>query len=89
MITAIFVILMIAVFGKILKVALKASWALVKVVLGLGILPIALIVLAIVGLVKFALPILIIIGIVVLIKTLFSDDSKKAATEEVQSEENA
>lgn len=79
MITPLFVILMIAVFGKLIKVALKASWKLVKVVFGLGILPIALIVLAIVGLVKFALPILVGIGIVVLIKTLFGKDEEKPA----------
>ncbi len=68
--TILFCILMIAVFGKILLFAIKATWAVLKVVGILVILPVALVALVCFGLIYVALPILAVIGVVVLIKAL-------------------
>ena len=68
--TILFCVLMIAVFGKILLFAIKATWAILKVVGILVLLPIALILLVCFGLIYIALPILAVIGIVVLIKAI-------------------
>ncbi|MBR4725170.1 MAG: hypothetical protein IK071_05245 [Lachnospiraceae bacterium] len=65
-----FIILMIAVFGRLLGFAFKAAWGVTKVVFGLIFLPVLLIGLVIAGFVYVALPILAIVGIVLLVKSL-------------------
>ena len=67
--TIVFVILLIAVFGKLLGFALKAAWGILRFVFGLVFLPLILIGLVLCGLIYFALPALVIIGIVVLAVT--------------------
>lgn len=63
-----FFILMLLVFGKILKFAFKAAWGISKIVVTLVLLPIFLIGLVLKGLVSIAIPILVVVGIVSLIK---------------------
>ena len=63
-----FIILMVAVFTRMIGFAFRATWGITKIVFGLVILPLVLIGLVVGGLVSFALPILIIAGIVMLIK---------------------
>ena len=64
MITLIFSILMIAVFGRLLMFAIRLAWGALKVVLSLVFLPAALILLFIKGLFTVAFPILIIVGLI-------------------------
>ena len=63
-----FFILMLLVFGKILKFAFKAAWGISKIVVTLVLLPIFLIGMVLKGLVLIAIPILVVVGIVSLIK---------------------
>lgn len=67
MITLLFVILMFAVFGKIIGFAFRATWGFTKVFFSIILLPILLIGLVFAGLIYIALPILIVIGLVTLI----------------------
>ena len=67
MLTLIFVILMIGIFGKMVGFAFRATWGLTKVLFNLILLPVFLIGLVIAGLMYIALPILIIVGIVMLV----------------------
>ena len=62
MLTAIYCIVSIWVFFKLMKVLVKATWGLTKCVIGLIFWPIVII-LALLGLTWIALPILLIIGI--------------------------
>lgn len=66
--TIIFVLLMIAIFGRILAWGIKAAWGLTKIVLVVVFFPLILIVFALSRLIFVALPILLIVGIVVLAK---------------------
>lgn len=68
MLTIIFAVLMISVFWKLIMFAIKATWAITKCVFMFLLLPIALIVLAALGLFYLAIPILVIVGIVSIIK---------------------
>lgn len=67
MLSFIFLILMLVVFGKILKFAIKATWSIAKIVVSLILLPLVLMGLALSGLIVLALPILIVIGIIAFI----------------------
>ena len=67
MINLIFTIFMFLIFGNILKFAIKMAWGMTKVVFSLVFLPVFLIVLVLVGLIKIALPILAIVGLVSII----------------------
>ncbi len=67
MLTLIFIVLMIMVFGKILKFAVKAAWGLSKVICSVVLLPLVLIVLLIKGLIEIAFPLLIIVACVSLL----------------------
>ena len=60
----IFVILMLVVFGKILKFAIKATWGIAKIVVFLVLLPLILVGLVLSGVIVLALPILIVVGII-------------------------
>lgn len=68
MLTFIFTILMIVVFGKLLFFAIKAAWGITKILLYIVFLPLLLIGLAVAGLVYIAIPVLVIVGIVALVK---------------------
>ena len=70
MLFALFVIMMIIVFGKILIFALKAAWGISKIVLTVVFLPVILILMAISGLLSVAFVILISVGIISLIAGL-------------------
>lgn len=63
MLTLIFMILMVLVFGKLMIFAVKATWGITKVLFTIVLLPLILIGLVLGGLISLALPILIIIGI--------------------------
>jgi hypothetical protein len=62
-----FFVLMIVVFGKILKFAIKATWSIAKIMVTLVFLPVILVGLVLAGLLTLALPILVVIGIVAFI----------------------
>ena len=63
MLSLIFVILMLCVLGKLLKLSVTAAWGITKVLLTLVFLPIVLVAMVIGGLIYIAVPILVIIGI--------------------------
>lgn len=63
MLTAVYCIVSIWVFFKLMGVLLKATWGLTKCIIGLIFWPIVIGV-ALIGLVWIALPILIVVGIV-------------------------
>ena len=62
MLTLIFLVMMILVFGKILGFAIRAAWGVSKIVCTVVFLPVLLVGLVLIGLVKIALPILLIVG---------------------------
>ena len=70
MLTALFIILMFAVSGKMIIFAFKASWGILKVLLTIIIFPLFLIGLFFSGLVYIALILLLIAGIVSVVKSL-------------------
>lgn len=70
MLTAVFVILLIMVFGKIGMFALKATWSIAKFLLTVVFLPLILIGLVIKGLLMIAFPILLVIAVITLFKTI-------------------
>ena len=67
MLTLLFIILMIAVFGKVIGIAIKAAWGLTKVLVTIVFLPIILIVMAVSGFMTLAVIALIIGGMIALI----------------------
>ena len=67
MLTIIFIICMLAVFGKLAVLALRGAWGLTKILFSLIFLPFVLIGLVLKGLIFIALPVLIVIGIVSLL----------------------
>lgn len=69
MITLIFIILMIMVFGKLLIWSIKAAWGITKILFTVVFLPIVLIALALSGDIYIAIVLLIIGGIVTLVKS--------------------
>lgn len=67
MLTILFGILLVLIFGRIGIFAFKAAWGLAKILLTIVFLPLILIGLVVGGLISIALPVLIVIGIVALI----------------------
>jgi len=67
MLNVVFMILMIMVFAKILKFAVKAAWGISKIVCSVILLPLALVVLVIKGLIEIAFPLLVIIACISLL----------------------
>jgi len=67
MLTLLFMILMVVVFGKMIGFAIKAAWGISKIVCSVVLLPLFLIGLVLVGLIKIALPILLIVGFISLL----------------------
>ena len=72
MLTALFIIMLIIVFGKILIFALKAAWGIGKIVLTVIFLPVILIIMAISGLLSVAFTLLVFVGIISLIAGLIT-----------------
>lgn len=72
MLTLLFVICMIAVFGKLAVLALRGAWGLTKIIFSLVFLPLILIGMVIKGLIILALPVLLIFGVIFLITELHS-----------------
>lgn len=70
MLTLLFVICMIAVFGKLAVLALRGAWGLTKIIFSLVFLPLILIGMVIKGLIILALPVLLIFGVIFLITEL-------------------
>ena len=68
MLTLLFIILMIAVFGKVIGIAIKAAWGLTKVLVTIVFLPIILIVMAVSGFMTLAV-IALIIGVIIALIT--------------------
>lgn len=69
MITFLFCMLMLAVFGKLAVFACRAAWGFTKIIVCFVFAPLFLIILLISGLVYIAFPILIIAGIVSLLSS--------------------
>ena len=70
MLTIIFLVMLFAIFGGIIKFAFKAAWGIMKILVFLVLLPVILIGLLIGGLVTLALPILVIVGVVFLVRAM-------------------
>ena len=64
MLSMLFAILMIIVFGILLIVAMKAAWGITRVLFTIVLLPLVLIGLVLGGLLYIALPVLLVIGVV-------------------------
>ena len=67
MLTLIFSIAMIAIFGKLIWLAVKLAWGAASVILSLVLLPGMIIAAFALGLVKLAIPVLAVVGIVALL----------------------
>lgn len=67
MLTLIFTILMLLIFGKIIGFAVKAAWGISKIICTVVLLPLFLIGLVFAGLIGIAFPILLVVGIVSLL----------------------
>lgn len=70
MLTFIFIVLMLGVFGKMLGLAIKCTWSILKISLYLVIAPIVIIAMFFSGLVYVAFIALIIMGVVSLVKAI-------------------
>ena len=70
MLTAIFAVLMLLVIGELLRASVKLAWSVWKIVFSFVFFPIAMILMAVSGLIAAAIPILAIVGIVALILAL-------------------
>lgn len=69
MLTLLFGICMIWVFGKLLVFGVKAAWGIIKILVTIVLLPLVLIGMVAGGLLYLAFPILIVIGIVSLVNS--------------------
>ena len=67
MLTLIFWIFMLLIFGNILMFSIKMAWGASKVVCSLILLPVFLIVLVVGGLIKIAFPVLAVVGLISLL----------------------
>ena len=68
MLTFLFIVLMLGVFGKLLFFAIKTTWSITKIIVNIVFLPLVIIGLFVSGLAYAALIVLAIVGIVSLIK---------------------
>ena len=64
MLSLIFWIMMLLIFGNVLMFAIKAAWGISKVICTVVLLPLVLVVMVLVGLIKLAFPILAVIGLI-------------------------
>jgi hypothetical protein len=72
LLTILFFVFFIGIFGKLIGFALKASWSLIKVILYLVALPLILVGLVFSGLIFIAIPILAIVGLATLFKAVLA-----------------
>lgn len=72
MLSLLFAICMIGVFGKLFFFGLRAAWGISKFLLTIVFLPLILVGLVFGGLITLAFPILIVVGIIVLITSVTS-----------------
>ena len=63
MLLTLFIIMMLAVFGRLLVFAIRASWAIGRILVNLVFLPLTLILMVMGGLLHLAVPLLAIIGL--------------------------
>jgi hypothetical protein len=68
MLTLLFVVLLLTIFGKLLIFAIKAAWGITKILLNIVLLPLIIIGMFAGGLTYLALIVLAIVGLVSLIK---------------------
>lgn len=64
MLTLLFTLCMLWVFGKLFFFGIKAAWGISKFILTIVLLPISLILMVVGGLMSLAFPILIVVGII-------------------------
>lgn len=67
MVSLLFVVCMIWIFGKLLFFGIKAAWGISKFLATIVLLPLALIGMVVGGLIYIAFPLLIVVGIVMMI----------------------
>ena len=67
MLSLLFAICMIWVFGKLLQFGIKAAWGISKFIVTIVLLPLVLIGMVVGGLMYIAFPILIVVGIIALV----------------------
>lgn len=67
MLSLLFAICMIWIFGKVLVFGIRAAWGISKLLAAIVLLPLVLIGMVVCGLIYIAFPILIIVGIIALI----------------------
>lgn len=72
MLTLLFIILMIGIFGRLFAFGLRAAWGIAKIFFTIIFLPLILVGLVVGGLIHLALPILIVIGLIALISSVTS-----------------
>ena len=63
MLTVLFMIMMLVVFGKMFGFALRATWGITKIIFSIVLLPLFLVALVFMGLIWIAFPVLLIIGV--------------------------
>lgn len=68
MLTLLFVVLLLTIFGKLLIFAIKAAWGITKILLNIVLLPLIIIGMFAGGLTYLALIVLAVVGLVSLIK---------------------
>lgn len=64
MLTLLFIVMILVVFGKLLAFAIKATWGVTKIVFTVVLFPLVLIAMVFAGLFTLVLPILIIVGLI-------------------------
>ena len=69
MLTWIFTIMTMVVFGRLIAFAIRAAWGVAKVVFTLVFLPVVLLVMAFSGLLVIAFPLLAVIGLISLVSS--------------------
>ena len=70
MLTFIFLICMLGIFGKLVGMAFEMAWGITKVVFTLVFLPVIILYFLFKGLIAVAIPILAVVGLVTLIESL-------------------
>ena len=70
MFTIFFIALLLWFIGSVLRLAIRATWGITKIVFSLVVLPVVAIVVAFAGLMTIALPVLLVVGIITLIANL-------------------
>ncbi len=64
MLTILAVMLMIWIFGKLLMIAVRASWGILKILFMIVFLPLIIVGLLVAGIIYLAFPILLVLGLV-------------------------